>query len=498
LYKVLIVDDEEWIRAGVKKMIHWEEMDLEFAGEASNGQAAYELIEKNHPDIVLTDIRMPVADGLELIEKSSKLKRNAVFILLSGYADFSYAKRAIQLNICEYLLKPIDEKELTDVLQKAIAQVESKKMNHELLKEKKEEQIAIMLARQQNDRIDFPFKEKYLQIVIVKLDDRNQFIDQTEKYFSGHSALIIKNRHSEDEVIIIYGFDALYEIQQHMKKTKEMLQYYFHKEKYGVAVFSNVQEIKHIFKEFKSMEEYMKCIRFITSGRIVDIAELESRGSTFILSNDARKQLYSYFENAQLEELNAWNDSFIGGLKGQHINPKSIMDSAVNLIMTVDYLLKLYGTSLQDVLDTGLSIRKIVEQVRTMEQLEECIKLTLLGAFEYFLQIKHYGIRNKIREIRKFIKANYQETITLNGVAEKYFINMSYLSRMFKEETGTNFNDYLNKVRLNKSQELLSNSNLRVTQIAEMVGYENVNYFMRKFKEYYSCTPSEYRNRRGK
>lgn len=363
MIKALIVDDEEWIRIGIREDIDWKGLGIEIIGEAQNGEAAKEIINANCPDIVLTDVRMPVMDGIKLMEYLHNEYPDVIVIVISGYSEFEYAKKAISFKAFDYVLKPIEEKELEQILKNAV----------EKLREK-----------------------------------------------SG---------------------------------GKNILSY---------------------------------------------IDELYKHGSCFTYPNEKTKTFLFYIENSHKEQaFELIQDLFSKVEADLTVVQVNIRNTVFDFVIFLNKLLQKYSCSLETLLDGSDSTSKIIIETHTIKQLKDWFEDVIDRTIDYIANCRKAGTKKAICEIKEYVTAHYFEDISLNFIAESYFINPAYLSRVFKSESGLNFNDFLTNIRMNKASELLNNPVLKMNDIAEMVGYQNVNYFLRKFKEFFGCTPSEHKSKKS-
>ncbi|MFW6035491.1 MAG: response regulator transcription factor [Halothermotrichaceae bacterium] len=355
MYKVMIVDDEPNIRNGLRYIIDWEEYNFTVTSIAKNGRGAIEKMESNYPDLIITDIKMPVLKGLGLIQyvRETLNDQNMSFIVLSGYDDFNYAKKAIKYNVNNYMLKPIDEDELIDTL---------KKIDNKLSK----------------DNIYNFFYNK-------RVDKLNDNFDQVKEIDLLIDA-IINNKESKIEKII-----------------------------------------NDIFKYFDKI-----CLH----PRLIKI----------------------HIDNYIIKLSNAISD--MGGSIDDIIKNYRFFQTSIANLNVIQLQYSLIGFSI------------------------ECSG--------YISELKQScGVINKVK---RYIKENYTENLKLKNIAKRFYINPAYLGQLFKKETGLNFSQYLNEIRIKNAKKLLERTDLHIYQIAEKVGYKNSDYFIIKFKEYEDYTPMEYKN----
>ncbi|RKP51541.1 AraC family transcriptional regulator [Cohnella endophytica] len=175
------------------------------------------------------------------------------------------------------------------------------------------------------------------------------------------------------------------------------------------------------------------------------------------------------------------------------IHPNSIRDTFNELKIGIRKLLKKHNATMEQVLNEASQSDSDGAESRSFEEMRRWLDRAIEGVTAYLTSSRKVGAKKAVEDIVQFLNQHYGEEISLHAVSERFHLNPAYLSRLFKNETGQTFNDYLSKIRLDAAVNLLRNDQLKVGDIAPMVGYENVNYFLKKFKDYYGCTPSEYR-----
>lgn len=495
MYKVMLVDDEKLILQGLENIIEWEEIDLEIIATAQNGEEALEIFKNKPADIIITDINMPIISGLELIKKIREINNEVRFIILSGYEDFNYAKTAIKYGVDNYLLKPIDEEELTNTLKGIVFNIGKleKQLNEEFTK-------TSIIKDYILEEIDFQEFKKYTD---------NLKIFSKNNYFAVSMLLLEKK------------IDYLHLKQKESLKFKDNLEMFY--DNFGNIIMINAWEKmptkNEINKYFNFILEEIKLKyninSFIAIGKIVE--KLEELPKSFKISNDIKKYILKYgfnncldetvidkninkieFDN-EINEINkliidknekAIEDFFDNNININKFLPKDIYDLSINVLILEDNIKKSFKINNGSFL--GQDIIEILN-LTDVDSIKKSLKKKILYLVDNIQQedIKYSPI---IKRVIKCVNERYSEDLSLKTLSVEYNINSSYLGQIFTKEVGYSFSDYLNKVRNIIAKDLILNSNKKITDIAKAVGYIDTSYFYRKFKKYYGVTPSALRD----
>lgn len=543
-YRLIIADDESKIIQLIRQLGHWEELHIEIIDECKNGEEAYESICINKPDLVLSDIKMPVYGGIELIQKLRDAGVNPFFILLSGYRHFEYARSAIQLNVIDYLLKPIDEGQLNETLKRACACIDEehrKKEESSLLstikkneeKRKQEDFWKIFLESEEAyapgglpekslwKRKEFPFgKEACRESFQV---DFPHGCYQVLCVFSNLSSLLGHDNSVGNQKIEEF-------IRESMQKKAVT---YYHKTFMGYIILLNygkekVQEVRQavhaLYYNILDLSElYGKIyVNIGISRRKEDSAELLE---AFKEAHDAEWGRLVYAGNGVLEHEQ------IDKLPQCRISDMASAETINRIRDAVKYL------KIEEMNDLAHEVYRkmgtynsyaprpfrylffyleemIKQECMTDEEKKERFSenyyFAYLNGANYQQVIKNAFLvvlqymgeeKEKLREKMEkpiaialgFIRENYQKQISLEETAIAANVSPNYLSKLFKSETGVGFLDYLTQIRLKESERLLSETNLSIKEIAAQVGYLDEKYYSKLFKKTTGIKPSEYR-----
>lgn len=501
MYKVMLVDDEKLIIEGLKNIIDWKEVGLEVVETALNGKEAFDKFNENKIDIIITDINMSQVTGLELIKYIRDIDLNIKFVILTGYDEFNYAKEAIKYDVNNYILKPINEEELKDTLINIVRELDKKnKRDIEILDKNRK------LLQYINGNLDREFIysiEKILNIDIYSKKYTVASIHITSEYdgdlFSNIRDIIDNNtsngyeilNSNEGQAVLINSWDNNIE-------KKDIINYY--------------ENIKN--KIIKKLESYI----FIAIGEVVDkITEIdvsydiakelkkysltEEKNSCIYLDliKDKKEKRITFKEeidilNKYIIERNIVEIERIVGeiIDNEELTPRNIYDFSIKVIILIDEIsneLKINRNYKSDNLSST-----IVDLCN--ENTRESINTFIISEIKEIVDIMSSN-DNKyspvIQQIINIVEDKYYEELSLKTLSYKYNINSSYLGQIFSKEVGMSFSEYLNKIKNLKAKDLILNTNMKINDIAKMVGYIDSSYFYRKFKKYYGVSPSTLR-----
>lgn len=518
MFKVFIVDDDPAIVDGLKKMVAWEEYGMDIPGTAFDGMEAWEFMAGNEVDILITDIRMPFLDGLGLIQKVKEAGWDTRFIVLSGYDDFEYLKECIKLGIENYLLKPVNEQELTATLVAALEKLQTGR-NRKADSRKDMDIIRNnILYRwitgaigedELNERfflLDIkPGTTSYAVCIIRVLAggdtgmDYHTLIPEAEKICleivkKYHSGLVLAS--PDNEIVFLFTncpestsdtiLAAILEECLHTVKRSWNLPLFITN-----GGFENSRKLVHqSYRRAKELQQYSLIFPpdSILDDTIKDPAAKVQMGQ--FISMDEIMRLSA---SKDLETLLMRIDEGFNQIKGaEGITPSLVQNAATEILIAVING-GLAGGEKNNLL---AELGRPISDIYMMQSLNEIIRFTKDTAarvIQYLAQ-SYERINPVIKRVMASIKTNYSENISLKTLAADFNVNPNYLGRLFKEELGEFFSDYLNKIRMNKAKELLLNTNLSVREISLRVGYIDPNYFYTLFKKYMGVSPAEFRN----
>lgn len=528
MFKLLIVDDEPIHRRGLTSMIARLRPKYEIS-DAKNGQEALEHMEANHVDILITDIQMPVMDGLELISRLRKITSNTKIIILSVYGYFDYAQQALKLGAFDYLLKPVDEDKVIQVLEgvekKIFEEFEQQReasslkakldyMLPEVIEHKMNKLVYGLLENNGMDEILQMFPGDNCGVVIVF-----ELSKQQESSIWRNGVSLNKIKEMIDSVLYCYGHTVSFFLQDDtdsiisivdISQSSDLGQYEVRgilnkiideiKKIYGitltVGVGSNYEKLcSGINRSFKHARKALKCQYYTGSGSVIFHSQLAQCHAA--ISSDQKKVLVDALIKADCDMAIHIVDSFI-----QELLMKGYPDVAEftghiarfleNHIRSIDVKLnESYLKKLNIDIDSELSKCGDMENLR-------CTVKDIISTIAGMLQKQKNNISVSIIErCKNYIHTHYMDEISLESVAQEYHFSAAYFSNIFKCYTNSNFCEYLSRTRMDNAKKLLMESGHKVYEISKMVGYQDPKYFSRLFKKECGLTPEEYRRIKG-
>lgn len=503
MIKVLIVDDEKIEREGVKYLLTQEDWESEIY-EAANGKQALEMLRSKTVDLLLTDIKMPHMDGLELSRRVKEENKNLRVVIFSGHNDFSFAQEAIRYGVSDYILKPVDPESFHNIMERVFKEISKDKDKEDKeLKEKNFLQQYFLqnylytgsreILEKAKELIDLESWNVWHCAILLEMD--KDFFDSAEEKFAEDirrefpGSFFYLNLNGKQSLIL---FNDLY--CDYALVAKQV--YIFIKKRYNTHVHLAVSRKFHGYESLpgimsqleQQMEEkfyHPKQHIFLSEEdnlKTVSKEVLDSRLMQMISDDISRKdieQLWRHFNSLKEKyrdnhHYSAMYIKFVFSNVIQELYHENIFTEERQLEQEID---RLYNCT---------------DIMQILEITEKCIR-----EFEVFINRSVKDSRDEVTAVKNYIYSHYSEKLSLETLAEKVFLSSGYLSFVFKKETGMNLNRFIRVFRMEKAKELLCTTNIKVAQISEKVGFANVSYFCRSFREYYGISPESYRKGTG-
>lgn len=507
MFKVYIVDDELVVRQGLKQIINWPELGFVICGEAGDGLTALEEIRELAPDLVLVDIRMPKLSGLDLVQRLRQEDYEGRVIVLSGYAEFEYAQEAIAYNVDYYLTKPIAQDQLGQAVQAIYAKLqenEQQTKHKSYYREKAKFRVLEEIIKRKNVNlpvIDSTLKELSLeaenyQVLIVEgvasPNDLYQAFCQ-ELQISTNDADIEHYSDAGAEIILLKGKDMIgkFARQQRASAGKKNMPFV-------IMVGKVVSELVDVYASYeeallvRNRKFFSRERKFILSKG--DIAQLPETANTLPLeaSSVIGSQLYSHIIVYKQHECESLLNRLFTSLVKTSSDLKTIKNFLAGILIYVIQEFKKDYSGYDIPFKTSAEIIKMVENATHLAEITDFI---LQESKRMIQSISDFSGDGILEAVLGFINHHYDQDLKLKTLAQKFGYNSSYLGQIFSQKYGVSFNDYLHKVRIEKAMELLLYGDYKIYEIANLVGYANVDYFHIKFREHAGTTPAKYRKR---
>lgn len=536
--KVFLVEDEMVIRRGIKNSIDWEKEGYIFCGEASDGELAYPMIIKEKPDILITDIRMPFMDGLELCKLVKKELPNIKILILSGYDEFDYAKEAIRLGVTEYLLKPISSGKLLEALNGVSESIRREKEDKDLVRKYMEE----MRENTEHE------KQKFFEQMIAGNLSMADALETGKKYEMNLSAGMYN--------LLLFRFtlgeenrksgELLGEAGYAIEKLTERLEYVFEFQR-GVEGWAfllmadNEEQMSERVKELsKDLEEIMKnystiayfggigqpvarlreleesfreaeralAARFTMElNRIISVEDIRMAQNVDTLDDieitsfgeieKTRTMLEKFLNNGAEDEIDEFVDVYINelpeeNLKSVLMRQYIIMDAYIVMMSFCEKIEGIEG----EMQAQSEELKNSMKTIQTLEEIKNYIRMLLKKIIGVRDTISGRRYSDIIEIAKDQIRKTYMsDEISLNTIAAEVGMSPSYFSSIFSKEMGKTFVEYLTEIRMDRAKELLMCSSMKTSEIGYEVGYKDPHYFSYIFKKTQNCTPKEFRAR---
>lgn len=531
MYKVILVDDEEEVRRGILNKIHWNKYGFEIIGEAENGREALEIAEKNAPDLVITDIKMPFMDGMRLSEILSERFTTVKIVILTGFDEFEYAKTAIKLNVIEYVLKPISSEDIIELL------VNVKERLDKEFQEKKDMRLFEEIYRKSLPIL----REKFLSSIIRGNIDIDEIKEKEIKYdvcLEGKGFLVsviaidynIENINSKDKEVIIFKV---------LNLCKEIIDKYFAGlvfiEEDNIVIFNIseegdkklvIEKTTKILEEIRqSIFKYLKLSITIgvgticedTSGlslsyknaiaaldyriilgnnRLIFIGDIEpKRENEIIFDKLKERQLENCIKTGTKEEIYSTVEDIFRIIEASRASIEYYQIYLIQVITTIIKIAKDSNVDIKDIFGDGFNFFIELYKFNTLTEVKKWIKKISMKISEYVIKGREDLSKILVNSAKEYIDEKYQDSeLNINTICNHLHISQAYFSYIFKKDTQTTFVTYLTHMRMTKAKELLRNTNMKTFLIAEKVGFSESNYFSYCFKKNLGQSPSEYRN----
>ncbi len=531
MFKLVIVEDEKSIFYLLNSSILYEELGLTLVGHALDGQEGLEMILRERPDIVITDITMPVMDGLQLIEAVGKHKLSTRFIIVSGYAQFEFAQRAVSLDVRDYLLKPINADELNHSLAKLISEVSEGKEATEgpaalQMKEGRiklrnswlmslvyqEPEITERTMEEVNSEYMYSFCEGLYLVIEVHLD----YCIDTVVGVKRHAVEILEKMTGErlQEICTEYQTvtyrDSVYGVLNGKEGTLTMQNVSgilegvlaeilnqageYTKVCVTAAVGEETRDIKNILLSLRSADTSIKNRIVRGTDRVLLPVQSSLESSRYRIPQFLYNKIAEYTECDRMEELKSViRETLDDTLQFCRRTGADAEVAIGEVIFRIFVLIREKGNYTDELMDIYRKHRGELESYFRTEDLLREMPDHIVNDIQEFQKENSPETSGIMRHCLSYIEDNFQKQLRLEDVAEQVYISPAYLGVLFKKETGENFTSFLTDVRIRKAKELLLDERINIGEIGYQVGYGNSRYFSRIFKETVGITPKEYR-----
>jgi two-component system, response regulator YesN len=539
MYKLVIVDDEPNVRKGLCKHIDWVAFGIEVAGQAEDGEAGLALIGQVKPDIVLTDVKMPKMDGIDMSKEIRIRFPGTKIVFISGHNDADYLRSALQIHAIDYIFKPVKLPELKHVIERVLQDLQSEeKERRQVLEMQAKLTQSMPLLREKflmsviRDGVakpgDMQEKLKFLNlemtletsymVLVVTIDDSAQVLnDRSERdkqlmsysilniiqelietHLKGYSfenrtgeyvGILIMNEYSEDQESSLFNLAGA--IRDNLRQWLKI--------SVTIGVGKQVLSIAGLTASYKQARDAADQKWYLGKNRIITMDSLETgEESLSRFDSEQCERLISTLkagDHPRLDmELNDIFQAFTTKRKGGFKYCRSV--SVQLILLSGRVLLDLNILTKEWDQKEEIALEQLLKQ-ETMADLRSFVASYLSGVCTCVQERRSGRASNVIERIHLFIGEHYPENLTVSDVAEHVYLSPTYVSLLFKQETGDTIYEYLTKVRIEKAKELLRDPRTKFYEVCQMIGYPNPSHFSKLFKRITGLTPSTYRDQNG-
>lgn len=533
MLKLLIVDDNDFERNSLANYINWEILGIQLADTAFNGQDAVEKVKLHHPDIIISDIKMPIMDGIEMAKIVRSIFPEIKFIFSSGYDDVALLKEALELRAFNYIIKPVIPDELINTVKKVAAYIIDEKLskleNNAIIKQYQENlsflqgkflESIILKERSADEAAELFSQASNLKLriigdyrlVLIDLDFENDdlfdascqtdvVMGELKNDLSGENVIFLEietcmivaliyyldGKHTQSEKVIA-------SISSSLERSKSSFSF-----KFSMGVSTTATNLTDLFKLYRqSVAAAGKKIE-LGFGQVIYFEQLESIYQVSETDNKgSMKDLIAAAVNRVMEgedfsgEIGRLAD-LIAAMPGSKLeNTKSVMISLFNALSKT---MESSGESFEKIADEELAVSRTIISAKTIPDMLQFAGKTLEKIQAFYAKNKTTKDDYIVNEILNILHHEYGQPITLTYLSDRVYLSPNYLRVLFKNKMDISIQDYLTNIRINKAKELLKQNQYKIHEIGEKVGYPNSTYFNMVFKNYVNQTPGEYRSK---
>jgi two-component system response regulator YesN len=518
--KVMIVEDEELIREGLRKNIEWESLGLEIVGSAENGIEALQMCKSLKPDILITDIKMPIISGLELIEKVKAENRDTVFIIISGYDDFNYAQQAIKYGVNDYFLKPIELEKLTEKLRVLSGQIslfrsqkESNNQLHEFVGHiipflKRQFFLELLYGPYENREIytrlcDLGIVKEsyYYSTVLVQLQLKGKSYNASVDIEEAYSPSLINSFNNGDEVYLVKKngpialFVAIFQDNSAEGMKKRIVRYIEEIRKNNNLLYTTcgtiIKNVNQLHVSFINARDRLLLQQLFGYKRLDGMSIDTKSINVHSIDFPAIEEAITQGDEKQLAEQLSYIQWVITNTDS---NERESAELLVNLFHVLSGLSQSIGVNIDNFVREPEDALSYDRNDPSYENIFSNLKRLAHVLQDYSTTREDKSAKNLISKAKEYINQHcFEWNISMEDVADFLGLNPSYFSATFKNVEGTTYIDYVTKYRLDRAKQLLKNKNAKISSIGKKVGYQHPAYFNYLFKKHFQVTPSEFR-----
>ncbi|OPJ63991.1 response regulator transcription factor [Clostridium oryzae] len=505
MYSLLIIDDEILELDTLKDYVDWDSYDISVIGTAKNGKNALSIAIEHKPDIIITDIKMPIMDGVEFSRRLREANIYSKLIFLTGYDDFAYAKNAIDVQASGYILKPFSIAELDEVINQVREQLESDRLRLNSVKLFVKEIFELLLDNPEIDDVknviseldkikSYDYNDSNYKMMLVYSD--NDAVNHVKDYIYSldeYAQIIIKDT-KYVAVILNSNISQLQDMEKFARAVQSEI--FMKEKKYAAVIYLDsaikLEELGRVYKKLITLEE---CIFYSGKNCIINASIFCHYPANNIEIPNFENKLIKAFFTYKRESISQVIDEYFNFMIDNKISKSMFLESLFNLFL---YVWENFFKNNPNIDWEPISRTELWNELIKFKDINDAYSFTeqnINRLTQYLIEKQKDKNQQVVDKVIKFIEKNFGNQIIINDVAKDIYLSPNYIRNIFKEKTGTTFLEYLVDFRMKKASEFLKDKSLKVHEVSNKVGYENVSYFCSVFARHYGVSPSEYRNK---
>lgn len=519
-YKVVLVEDEIVTREGIRDNVDWRGNGFEFCGEASDGEIALPLLESSRPDVLITDIKMPFMDGLQLARIVRERMPALKIVILSGHDEFEYAQEAIKIGVMEYLLKPVSVQDMHSLLRKVAGQLARERKDEDVLRELKEraeknqlvlrEKFLLRLvvgavssaeAIQQAEQFGIDLVARCYLVAVIRTGpydhpeafDYRQYqqVQEIVANAVGNNPDIFFLEKGLEELLLIFKGNTC----EYLQEENDMLLERIRRKldhagcKYVIGVGSSKERITELYQSYVEAS-----VNRQTASGASDSSSSEPVDKKELLKLD-KSAVETYLRSGVTDGFDAFFEHYVRPLAEISLRSAVIKNYLfMDIVLATAQFVNSLGGNIDHVIPDLGQIGAVLTSVKTLSQFKELAQNVLVSALLFRDSRKGNPYGAMIRQAKQYLEQHYANAnLSLGDVASQVSLSPSHFCTVFSQETGKTFKEYLTELRIAKAKELLRTTILRSFEIAEQIGYNDPHYFSFVFRKMTGLSPKEFR-----
>jgi len=508
IYSVIIVDDEKAVCEGLGVLIPWEAYGFEINGYAFDGKEAFEKIKSGQFDLIITDIKMPRLDGLELLRLIRERGHNEKVIVISSYNEFEYAKQAIKFGVKDYILKPVDEEILVSLVKSIHKEISEETASSQIINQSRQvlkSKLLLNLLEKGLDkdtfnrieRLNIEISGKFLYVclihtyVYIEQNMKDQLVELIDgiikRYCCGYTFEANENR-----ICILFSFSL-----SNIKYKNEIESEVFNELNLhfpGRVILALGGRARSISEVKYSYIQACKTLKWALFNEKYCIQSYEQINWENDIKNTPLVKEFENLKNAlrisNVETIEEQAGKFFLNIQFANLSVELVYSIYLNLTYTLKKMIDEIGESSERIL--GNYLIKNMDKM-TIKELQHSFTEACIDTIDFVKITRKQSGNRVINNVLEYMGTNYFKKLTLKDLSDKFHINHVYLGKLFYEVTGKRFSEYRNSIRVKQACRFLDTTDLTVYEVSERVGFKDINYFHRIFKENMGISPGKYR-----